>query len=47
MSDLRTNLERLGERASPGHDAFERLERRRRRKTRNRWLGADPRAGAW
>ena len=40
MSDLRTNLERLGERARPGQDAFERLERRRRRKTRNRRLGA-------
>jgi hypothetical protein len=40
MSDLRTNLERLGERASPGQDAFERLERRRRRKERNRRIGA-------
>ena len=40
MSELRTDLERLGERARPGQDAFERLEHRRRRKARNRRLGA-------
>lgn len=40
MSDLRTDLERLGERAAPRTDAFERLERRRRRKERNRRIGA-------
>jgi hypothetical protein len=40
MSDLRTDLERLGERAAPKTDAFERLERRRRRRERNRRIGA-------
>ncbi|HET7235037.1 MAG TPA: hypothetical protein VFK59_01235 [Actinomycetota bacterium] len=40
MTDLRSDLERLGERAAPRTDAFERLERRRRRKERNRRMGA-------
>jgi hypothetical protein len=40
MSDLRTRLERLGERARPVSDAFERLERVRRRRERNRQLAA-------
>jgi hypothetical protein len=34
MSDLRTNLERLGERVSPATDAMERLARRRARRER-------------
>lgn len=40
MRDLRSELERLGERARPRPDAFERLERRRRRAERNRRIGA-------
>lgn len=40
MSDLRTELERLGERARPRSDALERLERRRRRSERNRRIAA-------
>ncbi len=40
MPDLRTELERLGERARPRSDAFERLERRRRRTERNRRIAA-------
>ena len=40
MSDLRTDLERLGERAAPKTDAFERLEFRRRRRERNRRIAA-------
>ena len=34
MSDLRNQLERLGERAKVASDAFERLERARRRRER-------------
>ncbi len=40
MSDLRSELERLGERVRPASDAFERLERRRRRAERNRRIAA-------
>lgn len=40
MSDLRTRLERLGERVRPAADAFARLERARRRRERNRRIGA-------
>ena len=40
MDDLRTELERLGERARPRSDAFERLGRRRRRVERNRRIAA-------
>lgn len=40
MSDLRSRMERLGERALVEQGAFERLERRRRRKVRNRRTGA-------
>ncbi|MCI0634649.1 MAG: hypothetical protein L0206_12145 [Actinobacteria bacterium] len=40
MSDLRTELERVGQRAQPRSDAFERLERRRRRTERNRRIAA-------
>lgn len=36
MSDLRTGLERLGERVSPASDAMERLARRRTRRERAR-----------
>ncbi len=36
MSDLRTRLERIGDRIDPRPDAFERLERARRRRERNR-----------
>ena len=40
MSDLRNRLERLGERATVAPDAFERLERARRRHERNRKIAA-------
>jgi hypothetical protein len=40
MSDLRTRLERIGERARAAPEAFERLERKRRRRERNRRIGA-------
>lgn len=40
MSDLRTRLERIGDRVRPDPDAFERLERTRRRRERNRRIGA-------
>lgn len=40
MSDLRTRLERLGDRARPAPDAFERLERTRRRRERTRRIEA-------
>lgn len=40
MSDLRSRLERIGDRAQPASDAFERLERTRRRRERNRRIGA-------
>jgi len=40
MRDLRTELERLGDRVRPTSDAFERLERTRRRKERNRRIAA-------
>ena len=40
MSDLRTSLERVGERIAPKPDAFERLDRRRRRKQRNQRIAA-------
>lgn len=36
MSDVRNRLERLGERISPAPNAFERLDRARRRRERNR-----------
>ena len=40
MRDLRTRLERLGERAKAAPDAFERLDRARRRHERNRRIAA-------
>jgi hypothetical protein len=40
MRDLRTRLERIGERAKAAPDAFERLERARRRHERNRRITA-------
>jgi hypothetical protein len=40
MRDLRTRLERLGDRVVPAPDAYERLERVRRRRHRNRRLVA-------
>jgi hypothetical protein len=40
MSDLRTRLERLGERARPAPDAFAKLDRARRRRDRNRRIAA-------
>ncbi|MGH2589319.1 MAG: hypothetical protein ACRDGW_00810, partial [Actinomycetota bacterium] len=40
MSDLRTHLERIGERARAAPEAFQRLERKRRRRERNRRIGA-------
>lgn len=40
MSDLRTRLERMGERARPAPDAFDRLARARRRRDRNRRIEA-------
>ena len=40
MSDLRKQLERLGERAKVASDAFERLERARRRRERHRRITA-------
>ncbi len=40
MSELRSRLERLGERVSSTADAFERLERARRRRERNRRITA-------
>jgi hypothetical protein len=40
MSDLRTRLEQLGERAHPASDAFARLERARRHRERNRRITA-------
>ncbi len=40
MSDLRNRMERLGDRALAELGAFERLERRRTRKVRNRKIGA-------
>lgn len=40
MSDLKARLERLAGRAGARSDAFERLERRRRRQARNRRLAA-------
>ena len=40
MSDLRTSLERVGERIAPRPDAFERLDRRRSRKQRNQRIAA-------
>jgi hypothetical protein len=40
MSDLRTRLEWIGDRVRPAPNAFERLERVRRRRERNRRIGA-------
>jgi hypothetical protein len=40
MSDLRSRLERLGDRVRSAPDAFERLERSRRRRDRNRRITA-------
>jgi hypothetical protein len=40
MSDLRTQLERLGDRARPAPDAFAKLDRARWRRERNRRIGA-------
>src|SRR5262245_18108714 len=40
MSDLRNRLERLSDRANVAPDAFERLERTRRRRDRNRRIAA-------
>ncbi|MGH2636932.1 MAG: hypothetical protein ACRDHU_12415 [Actinomycetota bacterium] len=40
MSDLRSRLERLGDQLTPPPDAFERLERTRRRRERNRRITA-------
>ena len=40
MSELRNQLERLGRRATVAPDAFERLERARRRRERNRRITA-------
>jgi hypothetical protein len=40
MGDLRPDLERIGRRVEPEVDAFERLDRRRRQKERNRRLAA-------
>jgi hypothetical protein len=40
MSELRTRLERLGDRVRPPADAYERLERARRRRERNRRITA-------
>lgn len=40
MSDLRTRLERIGDRAHPAPDAFARFEGKRRRRERNRRVSA-------
>jgi len=40
MSDLRTRLERIGDRAHPAPDAFARFEGKRRRRERNRRISA-------
>ncbi len=40
MRDLRSRLKRLGNRVVPAPDAFERLERARRRRQRNRRLAS-------